>query len=137
MHLNDNSFRSVQELPIRARSGEVFHHEDVGPYDLGKAVEWINANPERFELATVRLSGLAEEMRRRGKFNYHYIASMARNDARRPVLIGRMADGTERLLDGRHRAARSLQLGYDSVEAWRLTVEQTEALRLLPPCHSA
>lgn len=130
MHLNDNTVRTVQHLPIRSHAGEVFQVSETECYDITRAIELILKDPGKFERGRVHLSSLTQQIRHRGKFNFHYIATMMRDDARRPVLMGTLPDGTLRLLDGYHRACRSQQLGYTDVEAWILTPEQTAALRL-------
>lgn len=76
------------------------------------------------------------------KLTFHYVAAMARADARRPLLLARRDDGTLALLDGRHRAARSLQLGYARTMAWILAPAQAQgflhapARRAEPPMSS-
>ena len=130
MHLNDNTVRHVQDLPIRTHAGEVFHVSETERYDVTQAIELILKESDRFELGVIDLSTLTQQIRQRGKFNFHYIAIMKHNDARRPVLLGTLQDGSLRLLDGYHRACRSQQLGYTHVSAWILTPEQTAAIRL-------
>ncbi len=130
MHLNNNAIRETAHRPIQARDGEAVTLEGDGMFDIARAVAWIGETPDIFTLVSLPLKDLQPEIRRRGKFNFHYIAIMSHADCRRPILMGTRPDGGRFLLDGRHRAARSSQLGYPTVDAWILTSSQTQAIRL-------
>lgn len=127
MHRHDNSQRSETDLPIRFRPGEVVVLDDGRHFDVAAMVERILAGPEDFRQTEIMLDSLAVQIRGRSKLTFHYIAAMSRADARRPLLLLEHADGPPLLLDGRHRAARSRQLGYGSSLAWLLTPEQAAA----------
>ncbi|OOW49971.1 hypothetical protein BFQ41_18975 [Xanthomonas citri pv. citri] len=62
-----------------------------------------------------------------------YVSSLTNDDAIRPILLGRYADGTVRLLDGYHRASWLLYAGVKAVGAWLLTYEQTNSIRVNLP----
>lgn len=124
MHLHNNAGRPTNGDPLRCRAGETYPLEAGGAIEIGPIVAEIARAPENFEIAEVALVDLAAQIQGRTKLNFHHIASMSRRDARRPLLVARQADGGLLLIDGRHRAARSKQLGYDTSEAWILTLEQ-------------
>ena len=123
MHLHDNSGRSLPAQPLLCRPGEAFETNDGRVVDVAVVVAAIQARPEAFEFALVRLIELADQIKGQTKLNFHHVATMARSDARRPLLLARTEAGL-RLLDGRHRAARSKQLGYDTSDAWILSAAQ-------------
>ncbi|QGM46864.1 hypothetical protein [Methylocystis heyeri] len=93
-------------------------------FDVSSAVAEILAQPVRFEHAEIDLASLSSQIRGRSKLTFHYVAAMTRANARRPLLLARQSDGSLILLDGRHRAARSLQLGYVQAAAWILSPDQ-------------
>lgn len=119
--------------PIRSPYNQVFHFEDKELYHVGRIIAEINANPEQFQFAVVHLAQFAEQIRGQGNLDQNYIASISPVDATRPVLIGRYSDGAARLIDGYHRAARCMQLGWDALGAWILTPEQTASIMLMNP----
>jgi hypothetical protein len=127
MHRHDNSQRSESNLPIRSRPNEAVVLDDGRHFDVTAMIERIMAEPEDFRQIEIMLDSLAAQIRGRSKLTFHYIAAMSRADARRPLLLIEHADGLPLLLDGRHRAARSRQLGYGSSAAWLLTPEQAAA----------
>ena len=123
MHLHDNSARVWDRVPLRCRPGETFAFEGKS-VDLGAIVAAIAIAPDDFEFAAVAIIDFATQIKGQTKLNFHHVASMSRRDARRPLLIARLDDGALQLLDGRHRAARCKQLGYETSEAWILTPAQ-------------
>ncbi|MGE4279059.1 MAG: hypothetical protein AB7G62_05690 [Magnetospirillum sp.] len=129
MHLHHNAQHCLSPSDITARPGETRLLPDGGILDVEQAVAAIRAAPEPFHWAEIRLSMLASQIKGQTKLNFHYVASMERERARRPLLLGRQADGELLLLDGRHRAARSLQLGYATAWAWVLNVAQMDGFR--------
>lgn len=124
MHKHDNSQHAIHILPIRARPGEMLALDSGATFNVSLAVAEILAWPLQFELAQIELISLSSQIRGRTKLTFHYVAAMARADARRPLLLLRQRDGMLVLLDGRHRAARSMQLGYDRSTAWILSPDQ-------------
>ena len=127
MHKHNDSQRPVRDLPIRARPGETVLLDSGRVFDVALAVSEILARPQQFECAEVVLSQFAGQIRGPTKLTFHYVAAMGRDDARRPLMLGRQDDGALLLLDGRHRAARSLQLGYAVISAWFLSASQVDA----------
>ena len=115
MHKHNDSQRPVRDLPIRARPGETVLLDSGRVFDVALAVSEILARPQQFECAEVVLSQFAGQIRGPTKLTFHYVAAMGRDDARRPLLLGR------------HRAARSLQLGYAVISAWFLSASQVDA----------
>jgi hypothetical protein len=124
MHKHDNAQRSIDIPPIRARPEEALALDSGKTFDVSSAVAEILAQPARFEHTQIELASLSPQIRGRNKLTFHYVAAMTRANARRPLLLARQSDGSLILLDGRHRAARSLQLGYDRSAAWILSVDQ-------------
>lgn len=130
MHRHDNAVHSLDDLAISARPGESFIFPQGSPLDVERAVSEILRDPDLFILEEIALSALAEQIKGQTKLNFHYVATMERHRARRPLLLGRQENGALLLLDGRHRAARSLQLGYKTTKAWTLTPSQIDLFRL-------
>lgn len=126
MHRHDDSRRLALDLPIRARFGETLALDDGRSFDVAAAIAAIVAAPAAFEYSSIGLRSFADQIRGRTKLTFHYVAAMARADAHRPLLLGRSGDGPLVLLDGRHRAARMLPLGYETSQAWTMTGEQME-----------
>ena len=129
MHRHDNLRHAVHDLPICARPGEIYISPQGAPLDVERAVIEILSAPHRFALMEVELSFLRDQIKGRDKLNFHYVATMERDRARRPLLLGTSDHGDILLLDGRHRAARSLQLGYKTTMAWVLAPDQMASFR--------
>lgn len=120
--------------PIRARPGEHFNHEDRELYDVALAVALINRQPEDYEFLVLPIEMFREQIVGRGHVDFGYLDTLTNEDAVRPLLIGRYADGSVRMLDGYHRASWLLRAGVNVVGAWVLTAEQTNKIRVhLPP----
>lgn len=126
MHRHNNAQHSVNAPPVSARPGESYCFPEGPVLDIERVVAEILRAPHRFVWREVGLSTLSDQIRGRTKLNFHYVATMERERARRPLLLGERDDGGLLLLDGRHRAARSLQLGYETSYAWILTPRQME-----------
>ncbi|MBB5862385.1 hypothetical protein [Xanthomonas arboricola] len=119
--------------PIRSWPGEHFNHEDREIYDVERAVALINQAPEDFEFIVLPIDRIRDQLLGRGSVDMDYVRSLTNADAVRPVLLGRYADGTARLLDGYHRASWLLYARVEVVGAWLLTYEQTNAIRVNLP----
>jgi hypothetical protein len=132
MHRHDNALHSVHDLPICARPGETYIFPQGSSLDVERAVSEILSAPNLFALVEIELSALGDQIKGRDKLNFHYVATMERDRARRPLLLGTSDHGDILLLDGRHRAARSLQLGYKTTKAWVLTLDQMALFRSAP-----
>lgn len=122
--------------PIRSWPGEHFNHEDREIYDVERAISLINSAPEDFEFVVLSIDRIRDQLQGRGNVDMHYVAKLTNDDAIRPVLLGRYADGTARVLDGYHRATWLLYTKVRAVGAWLLTPEQTNAIRVnVSPAH--
>ncbi|GAE55172.1 hypothetical protein AN652_01735 [Xanthomonas arboricola pv. pruni] len=119
--------------PIRSWAGEHFNHEDREIYDVELAVSLINRKPDDFQFIVLPIDRIRAQVEGRGSVDLQYAAALTNEDAVRPVLLGRYADGSARLLDGYHRATRLLRTNVPHVGAWLLTVEQTKAIRVYVP----
>lgn len=129
MHRHDNALHSVHDLPICARSGETYVFPQGPALDVERAVAEILRAPDGFAMVEVELSVFGDQIKGHSKLNFHYVATMERDRARRPLLLGASDHGDLLLLDGRHRAARSLQLGYKTSRAWVLSPSQMAFFR--------
>jgi len=94
MHKHNDSQRPVRDLPIRARPGETVLLDSGRVFDVALAVSEILARPQQFECAEVVLSQFAGQIRGPTKLTFHYVAAMGRDDARRPLLLGRQIAAT-------------------------------------------
>jgi len=122
MHLHDNARRVVESAPLSCRPGEVHVAADGTVVSIDAIVAAMVRSPEAFQFGALALDELTAQIRGATKLNFHHIASMARIDARRPLLLVQRPDLM--LIDGRHRAARSRQLGYEFCDAFILAAAQ-------------
>ncbi|MEA9813174.1 hypothetical protein [Xanthomonas campestris] len=121
---------------IRSWAGEHFNHENREIYDVELAVSLINRKPDDFLFIVLPTDRIRDQVEGRGNVDLRYAAALTEEDAVRPVLLGRYADGSARLLDGYHRATRLLRTNVPLIGAWLLTVEQTKAIRVdVPTAH--
>ncbi|MDN3451884.1 hypothetical protein QMA09_16965 [Planococcus sp. APC 3906] len=89
-------------------------------WNITRATEWIDQNPEQVELSVVQV-GPSSPWADSANLDEAYIPQA---DLAKPVILVRMRPEFFRLIDGNHRVAKARRLGVAELPAYYLTQEQ-------------
>jgi hypothetical protein len=103
--------------PCPESDGDEFYPNGMFVFNITKMTEHIMDNPEVFVPEEVAV----KELHRYLSLNESHVNSV---DISKPVIIAELAPSRFNLIDGQHRVEKAHRLGIETIQAYKLNVNQ-------------
>ena len=112
LKMNDNF------TPCPVAAGDELYPNGIFVFNITKINECIQENADHVALEEVAVSDFPKEL---SSISESYVDSV---DISKPVVLAEISPGRYTLIDGHHRMEKARRMGIDSVQAYKLGVEQ-------------
>ncbi len=103
--------------PCPESDGDEFYPNGIFVFNITKMTEYIIDNPEVFVPEEVAVKGLHKFL----SLNESHVDSV---DISKPVILAEIAPSRFNLIDGQHRVEKAHGLGIETIQAYKLNVNQ-------------
>jgi ParB-like nuclease domain len=105
-------------IPCPAATGDELFPNGIFVFNITKIIEYIQENPDSITIEEVAVRDYFKDF---SSINESHVDSV---EISKPVILAEISPGRYNVIDGNHRMEKARRMGMNSIQAYKLNVEQ-------------